>query len=65
MLIDFSVVINLFCYVMMMIDFGGEVVYLEQDVFVFFVNGCIYIIEIKFFVSIDGCVDLIKVLVVV
>lgn len=57
MLSDPAAAINLLRHAMTTIDFGGKVVYLEQDALAFAVNGRIHITEIKSFASIDGRAD--------
>ncbi len=48
---------NLIRHAMTRLDFGGEAVYLEQDVLAFAVNGRIHVIEIKSYPRIDGRAD--------
>ncbi len=51
---------NLIRHAMTRLDFGGETVYLEQDVLAFAVNGRIHVIEIKSYPRIDGRADPVK-----
>lgn len=51
---------NLIRHAMTHLDFGGELVYLEQDVLAFAVNGRIHVIEIKSYPRIDGRADPVK-----
>lgn len=48
---------NLIRHAMTRLDFGGETVYLEQDVLAFAVEGRIHVVEIKSFPRIDGRAD--------
>ncbi|MGN6814970.1 MAG: hypothetical protein ACTHK3_02655 [Solirubrobacterales bacterium] len=48
---------NLIRHAMTRLDFGGETVYLEQDVLAFAINGRIHVIEIKSYPRIDGRAD--------
>lgn len=48
---------NLIRHAMTRLDFGGETVYLEQDVLAFAVDGRIHIVEIKSYPRIDGRAD--------
>jgi hypothetical protein len=48
---------NLIRHAMTRLDFGGETVYLEQDVLAFAVDGRIHVVEIKSFPRIDGRAD--------
>lgn len=48
---------NLVRHAMTRLDFGGEVVYLEQDVLAFAVEGRIHVVEIKSYPRIDGRAD--------
>ena len=51
---------NLIRHAMTRLDFGGETVYLEQDVLAFAINGRIHVIEIKSYPRIDGRADPVK-----
>lgn len=57
MLTDPAGAYNLIRHAMTRLDFGGETVYLEQDVLAFAVDGRIYVVEIKSFPRIDGRAD--------
>ena len=48
---------NLIRHAMTRLDFGGEAVYLEQDVLAFAVDGRIHVVEIKSYPRIDGRAD--------
>ena len=48
---------NLIRHAMTRLDFGGEPVYLEQDVLAFAVDGRIHVVEIKSYPRIDGRAD--------
>ena len=48
---------NLIRHAMTRLDFGGETVYLEQDVLAFAVDGRIHIVEIKSYPRVDGRAD--------
>ncbi|OBY29667.1 hypothetical protein ACT18_21845 [Mycolicibacter kumamotonensis] len=48
---------NLIRHAMTRLDFGGETVYLEQDVLAFAVDGRIHVVEIKSYPRIDGRAD--------
>ncbi|MGD8148676.1 hypothetical protein [Ornithinimicrobium sp. Y1694] len=51
---------NLIRHAMTRLDFGGEPVYLEQDVLAFAVNGRLHVVEIKSYPRIDGRADAVK-----
>ena len=51
---------NLIRHAMTRLDFGGETVYLEQDVLAFAVDGRIHVVEIKSYPRIDGRADPVK-----
>ncbi|ARR77505.1 hypothetical protein MOTT12_01841 [Mycobacterium intracellulare subsp. yongonense] len=57
MLTDPTQAYNLIRHAMTRLDFGGEPVYLEQDVLAFAVDGRIHVVEIKSFPRIDGRAD--------
>jgi hypothetical protein len=57
MLADPSHAYNLIRHAMTRLEFGGETVYLEQDVLAFAVNGRIHVVEIKSYPRIDGRAD--------
>ncbi len=48
---------NLIRHAMTRLDFGGETVYLEQDVLAFAIDGRIHVVEIKSYPRIDGRAD--------
>jgi hypothetical protein len=60
MLSDPSHAYNLIRHAMTRLDFGGEIVYLEQDVLAFAVDGRIHVVEIKSYPRIDGRADPVK-----
>jgi hypothetical protein len=60
MLTDPSQAYNLIRHAMTRLDFGGEIVYLEQDVLAFAVDGRIHVVEIKSYPRIDGRADPVK-----
>lgn len=51
---------NLIRHAMTRLKFGGETVYLEQDVLAFAVGGRIHVVEIKSYPRIDGRADPVK-----
>lgn len=51
---------NLIRHAMTRLDFGGEPVYLEQDVLAFAVDGRLHVVEIKSYPRIDGRADAVK-----
>lgn len=57
MLTDPPQAYNLIRHAMTRIDFGGQIVYLEQDVLAFAVDGRLYVVEIKSYPRIDGRAD--------
>lgn len=57
MLTDPTQAYNLIRHAMTRLDFGGETVYLEQDVLAFAVDGRIHVVEIKSYPRIDGRAD--------
>jgi hypothetical protein len=57
MLTDPTRASNLIRHAMTRLDFGGETVYLEQDVLAFAVDGRIHVVEIKSYPRIDGRAD--------
>lgn len=57
MLTDPPQAYNLIRHAMTRVDFGGEIVYLEQDVLAFAVDGRLYVVEIKSYPRIDGRAD--------
>ncbi len=57
MLTDPTQAYNLIRHAMTRLDFGGEIVYLEQDVLAFAVDGRIHVVEIKSYPRIDGRAD--------
>lgn len=57
MLSDPGQAYNLIRHAMTRLDFGGETVYLEQDVLAFAIDGRIHVVEIKSFPRIDGRAD--------
>jgi len=57
MLTDPANAYNLIRHAMTRLEFGGETVYLEQDVLAFAVAGRIHVVEIKSFPRIDGRAD--------
>lgn len=57
MLTDPTGAYNLIRHAMTRIEFGGETVYLEQDVLAFAVAGRIHVVEIKSYPRIDGRAD--------
>jgi len=57
MLTEPSQAYNLIRHAMTRLDFGGEIVYLEQDVLAFAVDGRIHVVEIKSYPRIDGRAD--------
>lgn len=57
MLVDPTGAYNLVRHAMTRLEFGGETVYLEQDVLAFAVAGRIHVIEIKSYPRIDGRAD--------
>ena len=57
MLTDPTHAYNLIRHAMTRLDFGGEPVYLEQDVLAFAVNGRLHVVEIKSYPRIDGRAD--------
>lgn len=57
MLTDPTQAYNLVRHPMTELDFGGEPVYLEQDVLAFAVDGRIHVVEVKSFPRIDGRAD--------
>jgi hypothetical protein len=57
MLADPTRAYNLVRHAMTRLDFGGETVYLEQDVLAFAVDGRIHVVEIKSYPRIDGRAD--------
>ena len=60
MLTDPTHAYNLIRHAMTRLDFGGETVYLEQDVLAFAVDGRLHVVEIKSYPRIDGRADPIK-----
>lgn len=60
MLSDPTHAYNLIRHAMTRLDFGGETVYLEQDVLAFAVDGRIHVVEIKSYPRIDGRADPVK-----
>ncbi len=48
---------NLIRHAVTRLDFGGELVYLEQDVLAFAVDGRIHVVEVKSYPRIDGRAD--------
>ena len=57
MLTDPTQAYNLIRHAMTCLDFGGETVYLEQDVLAFAVDGRLHVVEIKSYPRIDGRAD--------
>lgn len=57
MLTDPAQAYNLIRHAMTRLDFGGETVYLEQDVLAFAIDGRINVVEIKSYPRIDGRAD--------
>jgi hypothetical protein len=57
MLTDSTQAYNLIRHAMTRLDFGGETVYLEQDVLAFAIDGRIHVVEIKSYPRIDGRAD--------
>lgn len=57
MLTDPAQAYNLIRHAMTRLDFGGETVYLEQDVLAFAIDGRIHVVEIKSYPRIDGRAD--------
>ncbi len=57
MLTDPTQAYNLIRHAMTRLDFGGETVYLEQDVLAFAIDGRIHVVEIKSYPRIDGRAD--------
>jgi hypothetical protein len=57
MLADPAQAYNLIRHAMTRLDFGGETVYLEQDVLAFAIDGRIHVVEIKSYPRIDGRAD--------
>jgi hypothetical protein len=57
MLVDPTGAYNLIRHAMTRLEFGGETVYLEQDVLAFAVAGRINVVEIKSYPRIDGRAD--------
>lgn len=57
MLTDPANAYNLIRHAMTRLEFGGDTVYLEQDVLAFAVAGRIHVVEIKSFPRIDGRAD--------
>jgi hypothetical protein len=57
MLSDPTHAYNLIRHAMTRLDFGGETVYLEQDVLAFAVDGRIHVVEVKSYPRIDGRAD--------
>lgn len=51
---------NLIRHAMTRLEFGGEPVYLEQDVLAFAVDGRLHVVEIKSYPRIDGRADAVK-----
>lgn len=51
---------NLVRHAMTRLDFGGEPVFLEQDVLAFAVDGRLHVVEIKSYPRIDGRADAVK-----
>lgn len=60
MLTDPPQAYNLIRHAMTRIQFGGETVYLEQDVLAFAIEGRIHVVEIKSYPRIDGQADPVK-----
>lgn len=60
MLTDPAQAYNLIRHALTRLDFGGETVYLEQDVLAFAVDGRIHVVEIKSYPRIDGRADATK-----
>jgi hypothetical protein len=57
MLTDSTQAYNLIRHAMTRLDFGGETVYLEQDVLAFAIDGRVHVVEIKSYPRIDGRAD--------
>jgi hypothetical protein len=57
MLSDPTHAYNLIRHAMTRLNFGGEVVYLEQDVLAFAIDGRIHVVEVKSYPRIDGRAD--------
>ncbi|HET9873658.1 MAG TPA: hypothetical protein VFP89_13825 [Propionibacteriaceae bacterium] len=57
MLTDPTGAYNLIRHAMTHLEFGGEAVYLEQDVLAFAVEGRIHVVEIKSYPRVDGRAD--------
>jgi hypothetical protein len=60
MLTDPHQAYNLIRHAMTRVQFGGETVFLEQDVLAFAVDGRIHVVEIKSYPRIDGRADPVK-----